>query len=301
MVWPVIAIVAVVASIGSTIHSALKSRKWEKIHNEALVSAKRTEAEVKRQAKAFNRKAGWLGRKRVSGLESRKDAAKFLEKAKAKHLELETLNTIPDDTLDNWKEIHYEAVKSLGRGAAGTATVAGATVATVAGLYKAAGLFGVASTGVRISALHGAAAHSAKLAWLGGGALSAGGGGMGVGLSRLALGANIVAVPLGIAAAAWGEWKAEQTKRKVEAALIEFAKVEAKLREQNNVMCVAVPRMDELGKATRECEKALKNQLQKSDVSNVEDAYQVYKLAVTLTKLLEQPVLEERHKEVLKG
>ena len=297
MALPIIA--GVIASLGLTVHSALKNWNWQKVHNEALANCRQTEAEVKRQSNAFNRKAGWLGRIRVSGLESRADAAKFLEKAKAKHLELETLKSIPNDTVSSWQEIHHEAVKSLGLGAAGIAVATGAGLTTIAGLYKAAGLFGVASTGLRISALHGAAAHSAKLAWLGSGALSVGGGGTAVGLSRLALGATVVAVPLGIAAAAWGEWKAEQTKRKVEAALLEFAKAEAKLREQNSVMCAAAPRMDELGKASRECEKALQNQLQKSDVSNVEDAYKVYSLAVALTELLEEPVLTEDQKQVL--
>lgn len=47
--------------------------------------------------------------------------------------------------------------------------------------------FGVASTGTAISALSGAAATSATLAWLGGGALAAGGGGMAAGSALIAL------------------------------------------------------------------------------------------------------------------
>jgi len=43
--------------------------------------------------------------------------------------------------------------------------------------------FGTASTGTAISALSGAAAESAALAWLGGGTLAAGGGGMTAGRS----------------------------------------------------------------------------------------------------------------------
>lgn len=46
---------------------------------------------------------------------------------------------------------------------------------------------GVASTGTAISALSGAAATSAALAWLGGGTLAAGGGGMAAGSAFLAL------------------------------------------------------------------------------------------------------------------
>ena len=47
--------------------------------------------------------------------------------------------------------------------------------------------FGVASTGTAISALSGAAATNAALAWLGGGALAAGGGGMAAGEAFLAM------------------------------------------------------------------------------------------------------------------
>ena len=47
--------------------------------------------------------------------------------------------------------------------------------------------FGTASTGTAISALSGAAAANAALAWLGSGALAAGGGGMAAGHALLAL------------------------------------------------------------------------------------------------------------------
>lgn len=47
--------------------------------------------------------------------------------------------------------------------------------------------FGLASTGTAISALSGAAATNAALAWLGGGALVAGGGGMAAGQAFLTM------------------------------------------------------------------------------------------------------------------
>lgn len=95
----------------------------------------------------------------------------------------------------NWKhqaekiELEYKKaeVKAVGQGAAGV----GAGVAVVAlGPTAAMGIatsFGVASTGTAISALSGAAATNAALAWLGGGALAAGGGGMAAGNAILAL------------------------------------------------------------------------------------------------------------------
>ena len=62
--------------------------------------------------------------------------------------------------------------------------------------------FGVASTGTAISALSGAAANSAALAWLGGGALAAGGGGMSAGTALLALAGPVGWTIAGVAGAA---------------------------------------------------------------------------------------------------
>lgn len=59
--------------------------------------------------------------------------------------------------------------------------------------------FGVASTGTAISALTGAAAKSAALAWLGGGALTAGGGGMVAGNLLLAIAGPVGWAVAGIA------------------------------------------------------------------------------------------------------
>lgn len=95
----------------------------------------------------------------------------------------------------NWKqqaekiELEYKKaeVKAAGQGAAGVG--AGVAVVTL-GPTVAMGIattFGVASTGTAISALSGAAATNAALAWLGGGALAAGGGGMAAGSAFLAL------------------------------------------------------------------------------------------------------------------
>jgi len=81
-----------------------------------------------------------------------------------------------------------EAAKKTALGAgAGVAT--GAAIVSVAPTVAmwVATTFGTASTGTAISALSGAAATNAALAWLGGGALAAGGGGMAAGNAFLAL------------------------------------------------------------------------------------------------------------------
>ena len=303
MVFPIIpiAIGAGAISLGASIHSMMKSKKWQKIHNEALEKCQATESGTKKLADEFNGQAEQLGRLRVDGMETLQEAAEFLKKAKVKHRDFENVQAIPDKAIAHWSKLHHEAMKSLGIGVAGIGGAAGVSAATVAGLYTAAGLFGVASTGTRIATLSGAAAHSAKLAWLGGGALTAGGAGIAGGIARLAFAANIVTVPISIAAAAWGEWKAEQTKRKVETKLKEFADAEAKMRQQSSVMKAGRLRMAELKASIMESRTALRNLLAKSKVSKVEDAHQVYKLATTLAELLEQPVVTEAQKEVLQG
>ncbi len=72
---------------------------------------------------------------------------------------------------------------------AGAGVAAGAAVASMAPTVAmwVATTFGTASTGTAISALSGAAATNAALAWLGGGVLAAGGGGMAAGHALLAL------------------------------------------------------------------------------------------------------------------
>jgi hypothetical protein len=57
--------------------------------------------------------------------------------------------------------------------------------ATFVGVPAAVGALGTASTGTAIGSLSGAAAHSATLAWLGGGSLASGGGGIALGAASL--------------------------------------------------------------------------------------------------------------------
>lgn len=126
----------------------------------------------------------------------------------------------------NWKqqaekiEKDYQAavVKNAGAGAAG----AGLGVAVVTmGPTVAMGVattFGVASTGTAISALSGAAATNAALAWLGGGALAAGGGGMAAGEAFLALAGPIGWAIAGVSlvASGWIFWKSSSNKKHLE-------------------------------------------------------------------------------------
>lgn len=82
------------------------------------------------------------------------------------------------------KKTLENAAKSGGTGVIAAAGIAG--VAPSAAMWVAT-TFGTASTGTAISALSGAAASNAALAWLGGGAAAAGGGGVAAGQALLSL------------------------------------------------------------------------------------------------------------------
>lgn len=108
--------------------------------------------------------------------------------------------------------------KNVGKGAAGIG--AGVAVAAL-GPTAAMGIattFGVASTGTAISALSGAAATNAALAWLGGGALAAGGGGMAAGNALLALAGPVGWAIAGVALLSSGIlfWKGKSDKDRLE-------------------------------------------------------------------------------------
>lgn len=123
--------------------------------------------------------------------------------------------------------------KGVGGGAAGVGV--GVAVAAL-GPTAAMGIattFGVASTGTAISALSGAAATNAALAWLGGGAIAAGGGGMVAGEALLALAGPIgwAIAGVGLLASGIAIFIAAQDKQRLENLFIRISKRDAKSYE----------------------------------------------------------------------
>ena len=104
--------------------------------------------------------------------------------------EFEEINTNRSTFLDScdFGERELQAARAAA-GGAGVGIAAGASVAFMAptAAMWIATTFGTASTGTAISTLTGVAAQNAALAWLGGGALTAGGGGMAAGNALLAM------------------------------------------------------------------------------------------------------------------
>ena len=165
--------VAAGASLVMTGHSTLKKRKWRKIHDQKLAEVKTVGRQTLQIHSQFETAGESLGRVRVQAVGTLKEAAEYL-RGVAKHYQMKSLPQIPDDFLKECIDLHSEIGQSLGMGVAGAA-VSGVTASAGSALYTAAGLFGVASTGTRIASLSGAAANSARLAWIGGGAVAFGG------------------------------------------------------------------------------------------------------------------------------
>ena len=287
-----IAIGAGVLSVGATIHSTIKKKKWQKLHNEALAKAQQTERRTLEALKRMNGQAESLGKLCVNELDTLRQAAGFLERARVRDRNpIPELVEIPEVQLENWKTIHGEALKSIGMGAAGTTGVFGTGAATAAGLYTAAGIFGTASTGVRIATLSGAAAHSARMAWLGGGALTAGGAGMAGGLAALMTAANVVMTPIALASGIWMERQASKFQNQVEGKLREFARFETKMKRKDTLATTACRRMDEKRTAVRKLGASLKKSLREADPEDQEAAYGVYLKAKALSEALDSEIL----------
>lgn len=127
------------------------------------------------------------------------------------------------------KDYQVAAVKNAGAGAAGASLgVAVVTMESTVAMGVAT-TFGVASTGTAISALSGAAATNAALAWLGVGALAVGGGGMVAGEAFLAL-AGPVGWAIAIASGLFF-WKSSSDKKHLESVFIAISERDIKSYE----------------------------------------------------------------------
>ncbi len=205
----------------------------------------------------------------------------------------------------NWKqqaekiENDYKtaAVKNAGVGAAGVG--AGVAVAAL-GPTVAMGIattFGVASTGTAISALSGAAATNAALAWLGGGALAAGGGGMAAGNAFLALAGPIGWAIAGAAIVASGLmfWKSSSDKKKIENIFTLISERNVKSYKLAVVeLNERIARIDKENKLLKEAIIAVKSFGTDYDAMTEEQQYQLgayLNLMLSSTQLLVNPIM----------
>lgn len=180
--------------LGKSIAAASDNSDAEEMNNEAEDMVDSARRDVERSRLKSRKELELLGLEKIAAWQGplahflktiRKlnnvDMDKFMLPGEASKLGKETIAQM---------EIKYKEIEhAFGIGAGGIAAGAGAALVS----YAAVGAFASAGTGAAIAGLSGAAATNATLAWLGGGALTAGG--LGVAGGMWVLG-GMVAAPM---------------------------------------------------------------------------------------------------------
>lgn len=219
-------------------------------------------------------KLATLSHARLEAIVTLGDAAKFLKQSTPSKRGETEKSGVTSDQISAWQnrsETANELLKTLSSFGAGAAGVYGA--------WAAAG-FGTASTGAAISGLSGAAAMSAKLAWLGGGAVAAGGGGMALGWVMLG------GLPIGPGILAAGILSMINSK-KFEKAVDDALKPD-----------LLIPRIDELIDATKALDHALQQLLVQCSPGNPSDVKTVASISSALAQVVDAPILD-KHGDIM--
>lgn len=156
---------------------AIAVARHENVRNSTIQSSQRLSERKHSATEVVERVEAYVNRLANSPKKFRKGVAEFRVRA--------------DRFKDDVERLEQTAAHStrVGNTTRAVGVLAGAGVAALGPsvAVAVATTFGTASTGTAISALSGAAAANAALAWLGGGALAAGGGGIAAGSALLAL------------------------------------------------------------------------------------------------------------------
>lgn len=212
--------------------------------------------------------------------------------------ELRKLN-ITEESLEEMEDMALSATDVLQGGIAGVG--AGALLGW--GTYGGVMALGTASTGAGIAGLTGAAASNATLAWLGGGALTAGGGGMALGTAVLG---GIVAGPaLLIAGGVFGS-KAREKLNNAYSNLAEAKKISEELKTAEVELMIIKENSVQYNETLKKLSRQFNYSIAKMDllIEN-EDNWNNYsmkekelvafvvKFAQLVKKMIDQPLLTE--------
>ena len=227
-----------------------------------------------------------LGRTRLEAMLTLGEAVQFLERAKIKDRQLFEKCEITQEQMVAWRTASVNAVEVL----SGLTSSALAGVGTSAAVYGLVSTLAAASTGTAITALSGAAATNATLAWLGGGTIAAGGGGVAAGtvvLGGLAVGPAI------LVASFFAHAKAGDIENQVQKHISEMDVDEASKWKLVGALDAVLARVTELKDSTIKLKNELDHILSVSSPTNEEDAYRVAKSALALGQLLEVAILDK--------
>jgi len=242
-------------------------------------------AEYEKRHKFTSEQFDDLMKVRLQAMVTMGEAVRFLEKAKLKERELIEKFQITPQRMVEWKKASANAVEVLG-GLVSSATSGAITAASAYGLVS---VLASASTGTAISALSGAAATNATLAWLGGGTLAAGGGGVAAGTVVLG---GLVAAPAILGVGFVASWQAAKVEAEVEKYVSDMDIDQANKEKIMSVLNVVVKRVHELQGSTVRTEGELKRLIESGDPSDDRDAYMVARTAKTLGDLLEVAIID---------
>lgn len=224
-------------------------KRSQKKHEEAI-------SNLESNRKNTNSSLEGLGRVKVDVFQNQfKFLVEFSKKLKGRStakLEKfdEFFNPIKLKEIEKQVSVALELDKTMGSSAIGGAL-------TGLAAYGGVGLLGTASTGTAISALSGAAAKSATLAWLGGGSLATGGLGMAGGMAvlggavlgpALAIGGFMMASKAEEALSeAWRyESKVDKAVAEIEQSLVYLKGVRTNAQEMKNIIQELVKRFEEV-------------------------------------------------------
>lgn len=277
----------------NTVNSGLKIKKSKDRYDRRREVYDRIEQKYKQAREEAETRFIALGERRLNALVTIGEAVDFLKKAKIKDRDLKQEFDITPQRLAAWKGASTNAIEVLG----GLVGSAGAGAATASAAYGLVGALASASTGTAISTLSGAAATNATLAWLGGGAISAGGGGMALGAMVLN---GIIVGPGLLVAGFFVKRKAQEVETEVsrQTALMDVA--EAQIEQQLATVTLVLRRVDELREATDELDTTLRLLLEQGDPANLEDAYNVARTAKALGDLLDIAITDKNGNILLK-
>lgn len=248
-----------------------------------------------------------LGDKKIAVLDS--NMKRFLKGfTKIKNVDFsntEGLNELSKIKLDKSDLDELYSMQSIATAIAG-GVAGGAAIGAITafGAYGATMTFAAASTGTAISALSGAAATNATLAWLGGGALAAGGGGMAAGTAVLG---GLVAAP---ALLVFGYIASSKAAAKKDEAYSNLAEAKAYKEEMKTVesLCFGIKtranmftslleRLDDIFKPLIEdmYDIMIENGTDYSEYSlkDKKSIAEVASIAVAIKALLDTPILTE--------
>ena len=229
---------------------------------------------------------------------------KLGQRAKSKEYDFLMGIDLSLETVAELKEIDMktsDAIKTLAVGGGAAAVGVAVTPWAVTGAVSA---LATASTGTAISTLSGAAATNATLAWLGGGAISAGGGGVAAG--SVVLGALTATAAAGVAIVAIGTLASGFYARKyteAEQYIADIKKWAAETEAGWEVIKGIKARVDELQQLTMDLEKCAMKSLDELDsilgcfdnhnIEHVKCFQQSALLVKSMSELAQTSVLDE--------